>query len=141
MSNEFKDLIENGAWALRKSLKMFLDKYQEVEENTARSELSTDERSQLVILYQVQDKISDAYYLLKNLDKPVRAEGRLEKQSNGRYQVDGVELTSGSYVEFFDDDEDGGCYVPSRVEHNGEDYYIVALGREKSIKGLRVRIK
>ncbi|XWU16647.1 DUF5348 domain-containing protein (plasmid) [Bacillus subtilis] len=31
--------------------------------------------------------------------------------------------------------------MPSRVEHNGEDYYIVAMGREKSIEGLRVRIK
>lgn len=141
MSNELKDLVENGAWALQKSLKLFLDKYQDVEDNTARSSLTVEERSNFMMLYQVQDKISDAYYLLKNLDKPVRAEGRLEKQSNGRYQVDGVELTSGSYVEFYEDDEDGGYYIPSRVEHNGEDYYIVALGREQSIEGLKVRIK
>ena len=141
MSNEFKDLVENGVWALQRNLKLFLDKFTDVEENTALSLLSVESRSQFVILYQAQDKILDAYNLLKNLDKPVRVEGFLEKQFNGRYVAGGVELTSGSYVEFFDDDEDGGCYVPSYIEHNGEDYYLTVLGKEKPIEGLQVRIK
>lgn len=45
-----------------------------------------------MVLYQVQDKIYEAYMLLQNLEKPVRAEGYLEKLSNGRYQVDEVEI-------------------------------------------------
>lgn len=141
MSNELKDLADNGVWALQKSLKLFLGKYQNMEESTDRSILSVEERSQLVILYQAQDKIWDAYNLLKRLNEPVKAEGYLQKNANGRYEVDGIELTSGSYVEYFDEDEDGGRYLPSSLEHNGDDYYIVDLGQEKSIQGLQVRIK
>lgn len=140
MSSEIRNLVQS-AEDLQLTLKRFLDKYQELEENTNRSSLSVDERSQFVLLYQAQDEIWDAYNLLKRLDEPVRAEGYLEKGSNGRYEVDGLELSSGSYIEYFSEDEDGGCYVPSRLEHNGGDYYIVTLGREKSIQGLKVRVK
>lgn len=140
-NNEFKDLIDNGVWALTKSLKLFLEKYQDMEENTNQSTLSIDERSQLIALYQVQNKLEDAYHQLKKLSSPVIAEGRLKKNSINRYEVNGVELTSGSYVEYLSEDEDGNYYIPSSIEHNGEDYYIVNLGRDKKIEGLQVRIK
>lgn len=140
MSNELKQLLDSGV-DLQYALKRFLEKYREAEVNMDRSVLTVEERSDYVVLYQASDKISDAYRLLKTLDKPIRADGILVKNSNGRYEVNGIELTSGSSVEFFSDDEDGGCYVPSRIEHNGEDYYIYDLGRDENIEGVRVRIK
>ena len=139
-NNEFRDLVDNGVWALQKSLKLFLDKYKDMEDSTDRTALSVEERSQLVLLYQAQDKIWNAYQLLDRINKPVVAQGQLTKNANGRYEVNGVELTAGEYIEYYEA-EDGGCYLPSRVEHSGEDYYIVALGRDKSIQGLQVRIK
>lgn len=141
MSKEFRDLVRAGE-DLQYALKRFMDIYEEVQENTAQSALSVEERSDFVVFYRANRKLEDAYWLLEKVYKPVKAEGHLEKNSIGRYEVEGIQLSSGSYVEFFsDDDEDGGCYVPSRVEHGGEDYYIVALGKEKPIEGLKVRIR
>ncbi|MEK4951942.1 DUF5348 domain-containing protein [Bacillus sp. FSL W8-1127] len=139
MSKELRGLLQ-ASEDLRHNLKKFLDKYEAAAENISLSSLSLEERSDCVTLYQVQDILFDAYILLKNLDKPVKAEGYLDKQKNGRYAIGDVELTSGMYVEYFSD-EDGGYYVPSRLEHNGDDYYIVELGKDRSIEGLKVRIK
>lgn len=138
---EFKDLTENGVWAIRKSLKLYLQKYQEMEENTNQSTLSVDERSQFFALYQAQEKLKVAYYQLEKLSESVIADGYLIKNKNNRYEVGGVELTSGSYIEYLYKDEDINYYVPSTIEHNGEDYYIVDLGRSKKIEGVQVRIK
>lgn len=139
MSN-IKKLV-NHSVRLEHDLKRFLEMYKDVEDNTNQSALSVEERSDFNLLYQIQDKIGDAYFLLDKLNKDVKAAGYLEKNVNDRYEVNGMELTSGSYVEFYWADDDGGCYVPSRLEHSGQDYYIVALGRDKLIQGLQVRIK
>jgi len=66
-------------------------------------------------------------------------EGSLRKKANGRYEVGGYELTSGEVVDYYD--EDLNTFITSRIEHNGEEYYIVDLGRDKSIAGVHVRIK
>lgn len=140
MSKELRQLVA-GSEEFKMVLKKFLSMYEEAADNTDASLLSIEERSNFNVLYEVQDKIIDAYRLLEYLDKPVKSEGRLEKLSNGRYSVNGFELSSGSYVEYFSDDEDGGSFVPSRLEHNGHDYYIVSLGKDKSIEDLKIKIK
>ena len=88
-------------------------------------------------LYRILDKLSDVSYTLNYLEKPIKAEGALHKNANGRYEVQGIELSSGCGLEYLATD-DRHCrynnndeYVPtpywcsSRIEHNGTDYYIV----------------
>lgn len=141
MSQELKAFKQGEVSDLQRRIQSFLEKAREIEENTDRSALNVDQRSDFVILYQVQDKLHDVLHLLTKMSKPVIVEGYLEKQANGRYHVNGLELASGSYVEVFNKDEDGGFYVPSRIEYYGNDYYIVDLGKETPIEGRKVRLK
>ena len=126
---------------LNDHLKTFLDECDKLLECTDRSALSVEERSNLILLQQLQAKIWELNSSLAKLTKPVLVEGILIKNENGRYEVEGLELTSGQYIEYFRDDEFGGHYVPSQIEYHGQDYYIVGLGKEKPIEGLKVRIR
>lgn len=49
------------------------------------------------------------------------AQGYLWMQENGRYAVDGDELTAGRGIEV----EIGGKWLPMRIEHDGEEYYLL----------------
>jgi hypothetical protein len=140
MSNEFKQLLDL-AKELAPKLARFSEVYEEVERVTLPSEeLTMEERYQLNVLLRVGEKLDDASYSLNNMLKPVQVSGTLEKNyETGRYEVDGISLSSGYPVEYLS--ELDKCYIPSRLEHNGDDYYIVALGREEDIDGVRVRIK
>jgi hypothetical protein len=139
MSNEFKQLLDL-AKELAPKLARFSEVYEEVERVTLPSELTMEERYQLNVLLRVGEKLDDASYSLNNMLKPVQVSGTLGKNyETGRYEVDGISLSSGYPVEYLS--ELDKCYIPSRLEHNGDDYYIVALGREEDIDGVRVRIK
>ena len=66
--------------------------------------------------------------------------GVLEKNGeDGRYYIKGTDIcfTSGEPIEFMKNKK----YVASTVEHGGEsnDYYIVALGKDVPIEGIKVR--
>ncbi|BCC56684.1 DUF5348 domain-containing protein [Bacillus cereus] len=139
MSNEFKQLLDL-AKELAPKLQKFSELYEDVERVTSPSELTMEERYQLNVLLRVGEKLDDASYGLNNMVKPVQTSGTLEKNyETGRYEVNGISLSSGYPVEYLS--ELDKCYIPSRIEHNGDDYYIVALGREEDIDGVRVRIK
>lgn len=142
MSNELKELIAISK-ELGPRLNRFYSKYQKLEEYTVPARLSAEERYQFMLLYQVADKLEDAELLIHKMNKEIMYEGRLMKNGYGRYEVEGFELTSGAPLEVWyeDEDEEPGYYVPSRLEHSGGDYYIVALGREINIEGVLVRIK
>ena len=73
---------------------------------------------------------------------PIKAEGTLLKNANGRYEFEAREYTSGCRIEYlvYDDFEGREDWHLSRVEHNGDDYYIVA-NNGLSLDGLRVRIR
>lgn len=92
---------------------------------------------------QVLDKLGDIQWELEWLDKPIIAEGVLMKNENGRYEIEGtgVEFTSGRPLDVwhYDDWKEEYEWTRSRVEHGNDDYYIVALGKEVSIEGLKVR--
>jgi hypothetical protein len=139
MSNEFKQLVEL-AKELGPKLARFSEVYEEVERVTLPSDLTMEERYQLNVLLRVGEKLDDATYALNNMVKPVQTSGTLEKNyETGRYEVNGISLSSGYPVEYLS--ELDKCYIPSRIEHNGDDYYIVSLGREEPIDGVSVRIK
>ena len=88
------------------------------------------------VLYELHD----ALRLLKWVNAPIRVEGRLSKNVEGRYEIgdSGIELTSGDTVDVHEDDK---YWHHSAIEHNGQDYYIKALGKETNIEGLEVRIR
>ena len=109
-------------------------------------EIDSTDPDQLFLLDELQRIFSDLDSVsqrLTYLSQPIKTEGKLLKQSNGRYAVNGVELTSGCSVEYL---SDHAGYEPhqtrwksSRIEHNGSDYYIV--GGSFSLNGITVRIR
>lgn len=100
------------------------------------------------ILSQLQDIAADIDYLRS----PVAHQGALHKNSFGRYEIDGLELTSGHVIEYLAHDDSHATFneegeqinVPywrkGRIEHNGTDYYIVG-DSTLSLEGLQVRIR
>ncbi|MCM3413214.1 DUF5348 domain-containing protein [Metabacillus litoralis] len=143
MSEKLDKLVGMAA-ELQDKLERFEKEYDQMIDSTDRYPLSADEVYQYNTLYLVNDKLSDAFRSIKAMKAPVRREGFLTKNSGNRYEVDGWELSSGSPVEIWEDDEElkeGGFYTATRIEHNGTDYYVVALGRDISINGLKARIK
>jgi hypothetical protein len=90
----------------------------------------------LEIVSFLQTVEREAYKLTLSMNE-IKAEGYLTKATNGRYQLDDYELTSGMSVEVLEDldwDEKQVWHKTS-IEHNGEDYYAVALGRNESLEG------
>lgn len=123
-------------------LERFLNDYQKLEESTNQTALNEDDLYDFNMLYRIADKSHDIVKEIKQMNKPVLAEGYLEKNENGRYELNGYELTSGAPVEIWSEDDYydvGGSWYSTRIEHNGEDYY--AVGEKGSLNGKKARIK
>ena len=104
----------------------------------------------------LKDELEDALEMLdkansgiKALSQPIAVQGQLHRGSNGRYFVEGRELSSGYGLEVLAPTEvatksgdwrAGFKWVATRMEHNGEDYYIVGY-RDLPLEGLTVRIR
>lgn len=139
MSKELNDLLRTTE-DLLPLLQKFEKQLRELEDNTNRSLLTEEERYQMHVFNQTERSINVARRLLEGIDKEIKVEGNLEKNHNDRYQVEWLELSSGSKVEVWSDDSD--CYLPpSSVEHHGSDYYIEVFGKDTNIEGRRVRVK
>ena len=114
---------------------------------------SADDLFMLDELRQIMYKLDDVSHTLKYLDRPIKVEGALHKNANGRYEVNGIELSSGSGIEYLATDDrhcrynDNDEYVPtpywcaSRIEHDGKDYYIVGANDLDTLENVRVRIR
>ena len=93
------------------------------------------------------EKLDDIHRKLEYLSKDVISEGPIFHNSAGRYEMLNEEyFTSGSSIELLvmdeDEDEDERAYwILTTIEHNGDDYYAVALGRETSINGMTARLR
>lgn len=87
------------------------------------------------------DMLDSVSRLIDWANKPILAEGRLTKNSEGRYEIEDTDIyfTSGSLLDYWDEEDEEWC--SSRVEHNGQDYFVVLLGREKNLEGVKVRAK
>lgn len=55
--------------------------------------------------------------------------GQIRRNNRTRFEVDGVELTSGDTLEvlIIDGQDYSIKWISTKVEHNGEDYYLVGL--------------
>lgn len=100
---------------------------------------SAPEKYQMYLARQILEKLQDAYKTLEYMERPVVAEGQLELCENGRYSLVKRELATGYPLEYWD--VECGHFIPSRIEYGQNGYYIVALGQDEPIEGLRVRIK
>lgn len=113
-------------------------------------------RGQLTLTIQRLDEIIAD---IKYLNRPIKTTGWLVRQSNERYQLNDIELSSGMLVEILDDDFE---WRLTRIEHNGDlftvknvgtddfdalrvermgDYYAVALGKSVPIEGRKCRLR
>ena len=90
------------------------------------------------IMYELDNASSNISYL----NQPIAHEGELYKLDNGRYACDGCELSSGYGLEVlvYDETEERYSWVATRIEHNGEDYYLVRLS-DTPLAGTRARIR
>lgn len=91
--------------------------------------------------YWMMDKLFAVESELDYLRKPVTLEGVLHKNEQGRYEANGREFTSGNSLEayVFDTVNEEYHWIHSRIEHDGEDYYIVDYSG--SIEGVKVRLR
>lgn len=112
-----------------------------------------DELFMLDELRKIMSRMDDITHTLSYLRQPIKAEGTLHMNANGRYEVQGIELSSGCGIEYLATD-DRHCrydannnYVPTaywcsgRIEHNGTDYYIVGAAELETLENVRVRIR
>lgn len=92
---------------------------------------------------EIEDKLSKVRRVIQGIYAPVVAEGRLIKNSSGRYEIEGTGyyFTSGSTVEVLVTRWKGDPqeWVKSSVEHDGTDYYLTMF--TGSMEGLNARVK
>ena len=104
-----------------------------------------DERFLIGQYRGLAENLDDIHRKLEYLSKDVISEGPIFHNSAGRYEMlNGDYFTSGSSIELLvkDEDEDERKYwIQTTIEHNGDDYYAVALGRETSINGMTARLR
>ncbi|SGO61961.1 Uncharacterised protein [Mycobacterium tuberculosis] len=112
-----------------------------MEEETSQDALSPEQRLEYEQLLGIGTRLEEALTRWKYLQKPVVAEGFLRKNERGRYEIDDrFEFTSGQSIEVLvsDPNFDETTWVKTRVEHNGQDYYLVGY-EEIPMDGLMAR--
>ena len=104
--------------------------------------LSADERFLFDRLVKALDGLDIFVGAIDYISRPIKFEGTLRKNERGRHECEAREYTSGCTIEYqtYDDFDERDEWQLSRVEHNGNDYYIVA-DRDLSLDGLRVRVR
>lgn len=98
----------------------------------------------------MMEKLSDVYYRLDYLHRPINFEDTLRLNSDGRYETNNERMcyASGQTIEFCSTKEilnqghciDAGVWIISRIEHNGSGYYIVGYP-DVSLQDLCVRVR
>lgn len=125
-----------------------IDKYDDLSE--VEADFNNPEQLFLVEeLCSAMQKIDEVSYTISYLEKPIKGEYVLHKNSNGRYECSAHEYTCGNCIEYYAYDNWNEHYrwIVSRVEHDGDDYYIVGSkslssdGNAVPLEGLRVRIR
>lgn len=90
----------------------------------------------------VIDDLENVNRKLNYLSKKVVDQGFLKHNEAKRYQLpNGYYLTSGDECEILVTDDDEQYWIYTTIEHNDEDYYATALGKNVSIKGMMARIR
>ncbi len=98
---------------------------------------------QLRELQAIMRKLADIGGSIEYLFRPVQESSILCKDENGEYRTEkGYCYRSGSLIEVLLQGEPGEvpCWVQTKVEHDGEDYYLAGY-EDIPMEGLRVRVR
>ena len=101
---------------------------------------------QLFLLKQIRSimrKLADAGCSIEYLFRPVLETSTLHKDESGEYRTEkGYCYRSGSLIEVLlqDDSQEVPCWIQTKVEHDGEDYYLVGYD-DIPMEGLNVRVR
>lgn len=119
--------------------------YQQCEDLSGLS-INTQDSEQLFLwdqLRYIMDKLADAEDAIRYLELPVDEISHLHKNSSGQYETaEGSVYRCGSPIEALvsNDRHDAPYWTRTRVEHDGEDYYLVGC-RDMSMNGLVIRTR
>ncbi len=125
--------------------------YEEDEQLEIKYNIDSPDDLQMMDEYRnILYRLEDVTHTLEYLSKPIAYESTLQIRPDGRYGTDRNYYTSGSAIEFLYYDEvydfetqtykEVASWRSSRVEHDGNDYYIVGY-RNVELSGLRVRVR
>ena len=102
---------------------------------------SADDYLLLDELHDVMAHINEAAKRLNYLSRPIEGEYFIHQNSSGRFECEAKEYTCGCKIEYYarDDFDEKYKWFLSRIEHDGDQYFIV--GSDVPLEGLRVRIR
>ena len=103
----------------------------------------SDQLFQLRELQKIMRKLADIGGSIEYLFRPVQETSTLHKDENGEYRTEkGFYYRSGSLIEVLlqGDTNEAACWVQTKVEHDGEDYYLAGY-EDIPMEGLRVRVR
>lgn len=94
-------------------------------------------------LRSIMGKLVDAGSSIEYLFRPVKETGSLHRDADGKYETgQGYPYRCGSLIEALlqEDLQEVPCWILTKVEHDGEDYYLVGY-EDIPMDGLRVRVR
>ena len=103
----------------------------------------SDQLFQLRELKSIMRKLADIGGSIEYLFRPVLETGILHRDENGGYRTGGGYCyRSGSLIEVLLQGDPGEtpCWVQTKVEHDGEDYYLAGY-EDIPMEGLSVRVR
>ena len=126
---------------IENSISKLEDRYGNLPEEFKYNYDNPEEKYQHDTIRSVISKLDEVQTQINWMNKPIIAEGILVKNNNNRFEIQGteIEFSSGSPLDVWNNE--WNQWETSRIEYSGEDYYIVSLGRNTPISGLKVREK
>lgn len=98
---------------------------------------------QLREMRRIMEKLADVGGSIEYLFRPVQETSTLHRDENGEYRTEkGYCYRSGSLIEALlqEDSQEAPCWVQTKVEHDGEDYYLMGY-EDIPMEGLSVRVR
>ena len=132
LSSEIEDLLKLSSY----------DKYDDL----SGLKINYTDPEQLLLLDELRtviEKLGEAKRRIDYLIKPVRFTGTLFKNNSGKYELEnGHYYSCGSNIEALisDDYHESPYWARSRVEYEGDDYFIVGF-KDTSLEGLTARVR
>lgn len=139
------DKISNLGDLIERELKTMeaVDRHNFFEMPEIESDMNqTDERFYISQLNSILESLYDVTRNINYLISDVIGDFILHKNEKGRYECEVREFVSGCSIEalIYDDFYEKPTWVKTSIEHDGDDYYLVA-NKNISLEGLKIRIR
>lgn len=128
LNYKIKNVLDNSGYTKNKTVKY-----------------STEDPNELFLqdeYLKILGNLQNVKDTLDYLGRIIVGEGYIFKNENGKYQVDGFELSEGSHIEFlyFDNLSNQEKWVSSRIEFIEDEYYLYNY-KDVSLENLKVRVR